>query len=54
LKTTGEGLLVEYAGIVDAVDCAVIQRGMLVFNARVHTDRQIVLRVTSFSTAATS
>ena len=45
-KTTGDGLLVEFASVVDAVGCAVaIQRAMLAFNAGIHTDRQIVLRI---------
>ena len=45
-KTTGDGLLVEFASVVDAVSCAVaIQRAMLAFNAGIHTDRQIVLRI---------
>ena len=45
-KTTGDGLLVEFASVVDAVGCAVaIQRAMLTFNEGVHTDRQIVLRI---------
>ena len=46
VKTTGDGLLVEFASVVDAVGCAVaIQRAMLAFNAGIHTDRQIVLRI---------
>jgi adenylate cyclase len=46
VKTTGDGLLVEFASVVDAVACAVaIQRGMLAFNQGVHVDRQIVLRI---------
>ena len=46
VKTTGDGLLVEFASAVDAVACAVaIQRGMLAFNEGVHADRQIVLRI---------
>jgi adenylate cyclase len=45
-KTTGDGLLVEFASVVDAVGCAVaIQRAMLAFNEEVHTDRQIVFRI---------
>jgi adenylate cyclase len=45
-KSTGDGLLVEFASVVDAVGCAVaIQRAMLTFNAGIHTDRQIVLRI---------
>ena len=46
VKTTGDGLLVEFASVVDAVGCAVaIQRAMLAFNAGIHLDRQIVLRI---------
>jgi class 3 adenylate cyclase len=45
-KTTGDGLLVEFASVVDAVGCAVaIQRAMLAFNEGVHTGRQIILRI---------
>jgi adenylate cyclase len=46
VKTTGDGLLVEFASVVDAVGCAVaIQRAMLAFNAGIHADRQLVLRI---------
>ena len=46
VKTTGDGLLVEFARVVDAVGCAVaIQRAMLAFNAGIHVDRQIVFRI---------
>jgi class 3 adenylate cyclase/TolB-like protein/Tfp pilus assembly protein PilF len=46
VKTTGDGLLAEFASVVDAVGCAVaIQRAMLAFNAGIHADRQIVLRI---------
>jgi len=46
VKTTGDGLLVEFASVVDAVACGVlIQRVMLAFNAGIHVDRQIVLRI---------
>jgi class 3 adenylate cyclase/TolB-like protein/tetratricopeptide (TPR) repeat protein len=46
VKTTGDGLLVEFASVVDAVGCAVaIQRAILAFNAGIHTDCQIVLRI---------
>jgi class 3 adenylate cyclase len=45
-KATGDGLLVEFASIVDAVGCAVaIQRTMLAFNQGIRTGRQIVLRI---------
>jgi adenylate cyclase len=45
-KATGDGLLVEFASVVDAVGCGVaIQRAMLAFNEGIHADRQIVLRI---------
>jgi adenylate cyclase len=41
-KTTGDGLLVEFASVVDAVRCAVeVQREMAGRNAGVPEDRQI-------------
>src|SRR4051812_5520916 len=46
VKTTGDGMLVEFASIVDAVECAVsIQRGMIGRNDAVPRDRQIVFRI---------
>src|ERR1700675_4505092 len=46
VKTTGDGLLLEFASVVDAIGCAVaIQRGMLSRNASVAEDRRIVFRV---------
>ena len=46
VKTTGDGLLVEFPSVVDAVACAVsIQKAMLAFNAGIHVDRQIILRI---------
>jgi adenylate cyclase len=46
VKTTGDGLLVEFASVVDAVGCAVaVQRAMLAFNAGIHVDRQVVFRI---------
>ena len=46
VKTTGDGALVEFASVVDAVGCAVVvQRGMVSRNARVAEDRRIVFRI---------
>src|SRR5262250_799781 len=46
VKTTGDGILVEFASIVDAVRCAVdIQREMANRNAEIPEDRQIQFRI---------
>src|SRR5258707_3824088 len=46
VKTTGDGMLVEFASIVDAVGCAVtVQRGMIGRNETVPQDRQIIFRI---------
>src|SRR3954465_10358252 len=46
VKTTGDGMLVEFASVVDAVACAVtIQRGMFRRNAGIPQDKQIVFRI---------
>ena len=46
VKTTGDGMLVEFASVVDAVACAVaIQRGMLTRNAEEREDKRIVFRI---------
>src|SRR5271166_4031177 len=46
VKTTGDGLLVEFASVVDAVRCAVeLQRGMAERNADVPTGRRIAFRI---------
>ena len=46
VKLMGDGLLVEFASVVDAVRCATeVQRGMAARNAGVPEDEQIVLRV---------
>src|SRR3984893_16913612 len=46
VKTTGDGALVEFASVVDAVGCAVaIQRGMVNSNANAAEDDRIVFRV---------
>jgi class 3 adenylate cyclase len=46
VKTTGDGMLVEFASVVDAVRCAVeVQRGMSERNARLSVDKRIEFRV---------
>ena len=46
VKTTGDGALVEFASVVDAVGCAVvIQRCMVSRNAGVSEDERIVFRI---------
>jgi len=46
VKTTGDGMLVEFVSVVDAVRCAVdIQRGMGERNAAVPTDKRLEFRV---------
>src|SRR5262245_12631384 len=46
VKTTGDGVLVEFASVVDAVACAVhVQRQTLRRNAGVPEAREIVLRI---------
>src|ERR1700755_2266807 len=46
VKTTGDGLLAEFASVVDALRCAVeIQRGMLERNADVPEERRVGFRV---------
>ena len=46
VKTTGDGVLVEFASVVDAVRCAVdIQRGMAGRNADIPAERQIRFRI---------
>jgi adenylate cyclase len=50
VKTTGDGMLVEFASVVDAVRCAVeVQRGMSERNVGVSVDQRI-----EFSLAYTS
>src|ERR1700733_3153860 len=46
VKTTGDGMLVEFASVVDAVSCAVhIQRAMAQRNAAIPDDKRIVFRI---------
>ncbi len=46
VKLTGDGLLVEFASAIDAVECAVtIQQGMAVRNAKVPDERMIAFRI---------
>src|SRR5262245_28125678 len=45
-KLMGDGLLAEFASVVDAVECAVsLQRGMMERNAAVEEDRRIYVRI---------
>src|SRR5437879_3058893 len=46
VKTTGDGMLVEFPSVVDAVRCAVeIQRGMVDRNAEIPADKRISFRI---------
>ena len=46
VKTTGDGALVEFASVVDAIGCAVaIQRGMISRNAHLSDDKKIIFRI---------
>ena len=46
VKTTGDGMLVEFASVVDAVRCAVeVQRGMSERNVGVSVDKRIEFQV---------
>ncbi|SEE20254.1 adenylate cyclase [Rhizobiales bacterium GAS191] len=46
VKTTGDGMLVEFASVVDAMRCAVeVQRGMAARDANVALDSRIQLRI---------
>jgi class 3 adenylate cyclase/pimeloyl-ACP methyl ester carboxylesterase len=46
VKTTGDGMLVEFASVVDAVGCAVaIQRQMVRRNAAIPAEKQIIFRI---------
>jgi len=46
VKTTGDGMLVEFVSVVDAVRCAVdVQRGMAERNSDVPTDKRVEFRI---------
>jgi class 3 adenylate cyclase/TolB-like protein/cytochrome c-type biogenesis protein CcmH/NrfG len=46
VKTTGDGMLVEFSSVVDALRCAVeVQRGMAERNTEAPTDRRIEFRI---------
>ena len=46
VKTTGDGMLVEFSSVVDAVRCAAeIQRSMVDRNAEIPEDKRIALRI---------
>ena len=46
VKLMGDGVLIEFASVVDALECAVaVQRGMTGRNAEVPEDRHIVFRI---------
>ena len=46
VKTTGDGLLVEFASVVDAVRCAVeLQRAMVARNADIPAAKRIEFRI---------
>ena len=46
VKTTGDGMLVEFASVVDAVSCAVyVQRSMVRRNFAVPTEKQVIFRI---------
>jgi adenylate cyclase len=46
VKTTGDGILIEFPSVVEALGCAVeVQRGMAERNADVPEDQRIIFRV---------
>jgi class 3 adenylate cyclase len=55
VKLTGDGALVEFPSVLDAVACAVeVQRGMAERNVEVAPDSQILFRVGSTSAMSSS
>ena len=54
VKTTGDGILIEFPSIVDAVSCAIeVQQGMGERNADVPEEKRIAFRIGSKRLAAT-
>src|SRR5215469_1137892 len=46
VKTTGDGLLIEFASVVDAVRCAVeVQQRMAERNVEIRTEKRIEFRI---------
>ncbi len=46
VKTTGDGILVEFGSVVDAVHCAIaVQRGVTELNVAVAADRRLLFRI---------
>ena len=46
VKSMGDGLLLEFASVVDATQCAIaVQQGMAERNRNVHADRRIIFRI---------
>jgi adenylate cyclase len=46
VKTTGDGILIEFASVVDAVRCAIaVQRGMARRNTEVSVEKRILFRI---------
>jgi len=46
VKTTGDGLLIEFSSVVDALRCAAeVQAGMAEHNAAIHADKRVQFRI---------